>query len=578
VPSPLEGTASRFRSRNLSRRAFLILAGSGSSVLLLAACRGGAPAEPPPASTQPPLAARTMAPIVQPQGTAAPAAAKPEPTAAPVISRGGPKGRFSEGFNASLSPVWLDPQEAQPQATPYNFLYALHDALVKQMPGKEFAPSLAESYEIAPDFKSATFKLRPGIKFHDDSEVTPDDVKFSYENYRGANSTVLKAKLDRIDLSDDRTVRFYFKEPFLDFLMIYGGNASGAGWIVPKAYYERVGKDGFKNAPIGAGPYRFVKQTAGTDLELEAFADYWRKVPSVKTVVIKGVSEVATRVAMLKTGDLDVAVQVQGDLLETVKRDSGLRLTAVKSGPSWLEMMGLDRPDHPLADVRVRQAVSLAIDRQAINEAEIGGLSPIEGNWVPEDYQGAISRPVPPTDLVTARKLMAEAGVADGFEISALTPLPPFFSWGERIITQLRALNIKTQLNTMERGAFYERLAPGPNRLKGLVWMISGAPGDAAVRIRESAVCKGAFSGLCLPEVDDRMKAYDSSADPQQRQQLLTEVQNYLLDQYIMVPVCRNVFISVFGPRVLNKPDEISGAIPQWIWVGPFEDIQVKDA
>ena len=108
--------------------------------------------------------------------------------------------------------------------------------------------------------------------------------------------------------------------------------------------------------------------------------------------------------------------------------------------------------------------------------------------------------------------------------------------------------------------------------------MISGAPGDAASRIRESAVCNGTFSGLCLPEVDERMKRYDSSTDPKERQQLIEEVQAYLLDQYIMVPVVRNVFISVFGPRVANKPDEVSGAIPQYIFVGPFEDIQVKDA
>src|SRR5439155_2430992 len=171
--------------------------------------------------------------------------------------------------------------------------------MIKPMPGQPFAPSLAESYEIAPDFKSATFKLRKGIKFHDGSPVTPDDVKFTYEQYRGASASVLKAKLDHIDLPDERTVKFFFKEPFVDFLLLYGSPASGAGWVVPKAYYEKVGKDGFKQAPIGAGPYRVVKQSAGSEVELEAFTDYWRKVPNVKTLIFKGVLETATRVAML---------------------------------------------------------------------------------------------------------------------------------------------------------------------------------------------------------------------------------------------------------------------------------------
>src|SRR6266540_2536376 len=386
--SQVEATPHHGEARVISRRRFLMLAGSTSSLVLLVACQRASAPPSPPEATQAPLAARTMAPVSQP--TAAPAAAKPELTAAPAVSRGEPRGRFTEAFNASIPPAWLDPQENPPQVTPYNFDYALHDALVKHMPGKEFAPSLAESYDIAPDYKSATFKLRPGIKFHDGSKVTPEDVKFTYENYRGASAPILKAKLDRIDLPDDRTVKFFFKEPFLDFLMLYGSPASGAGWIVPKAYYEKVGKDLFKQAPIGAGPYRFVRQQAGVEVELEAFTDYWRKDPRVKTIIFKGIPETASRVALAKTGEVDASVSIEGELLESLKRDPGVRLTATKSGTRWLELMALDRPDHPLKDIRVRQAVSLAIDRQAINEA----------------------------------------GVGDGFDVSLLTPLPPFFLLG----------------------------------------------------------------------------------------------------------------------------------------------------
>jgi ABC-type transport system substrate-binding protein len=173
---------------------------------------------------------------------------------------------------------------------------------------------------------------------------------------------------------------------------------------------------------------------------------------------------------------------------------------------------------------------------------------------------------------------MAEAGFADGFDVSALTPLPPYFSWAERVVTQLRVINVRTQVNTMERGAFYDKLAPGPGRLKGMIIQFSSAPGDAAARIRENAVCGGAFSGLCVPEVDDRMKQYDSSTDPAVRKKLLEEVQNYLLDQYLMVPVCRSVIVTGFGPRVASKPEDISGVIPQYIFVGPMEDVQIKDA
>jgi ABC-type transport system substrate-binding protein len=106
----------------------------------------------------------------------------------------------------------------------------------------------------------------------------------------------------------------------------------------------------------------------------------------------------------------------------------------------------------------------------------------------------------------------------------------------------------------------------------------SAAPGDAATRIRESAVTGGTFSGLSLPEVDDRMKAYDASTDPAQRKKLIEEVQTFLLDQYYMLPMVRNVSVWGIGPRLANKLEEVNGVIPQWTFIGPFEDIRVTDA
>jgi len=510
------------------------------------------------------------------QPTAASSAAAPT-TAQAAATRGEAKGKLTYVWHTTISPAWFDPQEAPPQITPYNFIYALHDALVKHLPGKTFAPSLAESYEIAPDSRSATFKLRQGITFHDGTPITPDDVKFTFEQYRGANASVLHAKTQEIQVPDNRTVKFVFKEPFLDFLTIYGSPSSGAGWIVPKAYYEKVGKDGFKNAPIGAGPYKFVKQQAGTEVELEAFTDYWRKVPNVKTLIMRGVPEGATRVALLQTGEVDVANLIPGELLDTVRADAKLRLAPVQAGPSWLEPMSFDTPDSPLKDIKVRQAISLALNRQAISDAEMGGLAALEGNWIPSDWPGAIQRPKIEENLDKAKQLLSDAGFANGFEVSKITPLPPYDSWAERIAGQLRAIGVKTQVNTMERGAFYDALAPGDNRLKGFVMQLSGSPGDAAARVRENALCKGTFSGLCIPDIETRMQKYDSSADPAERKRLLDETQNYILDNYLIIPILRQALIHAIGPRITNKVEEVEGAIPQYVYMGPWEDVAVKD-
>src|SRR5260370_947828 len=297
----------------LSRRGFLTrLAASGAALGLASACGGG----PTGGSAPPAATAETRLNVPQTISTAAPAtSATAQPAAAPASGRPQPTGQLNYAWHTTISPAWFDPQENPPQITPYNFAYALHDALVKHLPGQPFAPSLAESYEVAPDFLSATFKLRQGIKFHNGDAVTPEDVQFTFEQYRGANAKILHDKTSRIDLLDARTVQFHFKAPFLDFLTLYGCAASGAGWIVPKAYYQKVGPDGFKQQPIGAGPYRFVSQQSGTQVTFEAFTEYWRKTPSVKTLVMRGVAEEATRVALLQTGEANVPNFIPAQLL-----------------------------------------------------------------------------------------------------------------------------------------------------------------------------------------------------------------------------------------------------------------------
>ena len=166
---------------------------------------------------------------------------------------GGPQGQLTWAVHVSLAPTWFDPAETSGIITPYMVLYALHDALVKPMPGKLLAPSLAESWSAAEDGLSYDFVLRPGITFHNGDPVTAEDVKFSFERYRGASHDMMKARVAAIETPDARHVQFRLKEPWPDFLTFYG-SATGAGWIVPKKYVEKVGDEGFKKAPSAPGP------------------------------------------------------------------------------------------------------------------------------------------------------------------------------------------------------------------------------------------------------------------------------------------------------------------------------------
>ncbi|HZU90279.1 MAG TPA: ABC transporter substrate-binding protein, partial [Stellaceae bacterium] len=207
-----------------------------------------------------------------------------------------PQGQLTWAIHVSLAPTWFDPADTLGIITPFMVLYALHDALVKPMPDKLYAPCLAESWSTSEDNLTYEFVLRRGAKFHNGELVTAADVKFSFERYRGAAHEVMKQKVAAIEAPDPRRVRFKLNKPWPDFLTFYS-SASGAGWIVPKKYVEQVGDAGFKRAPIGAGPYKFVSFTPGVELVLEAFEGYWRKTPSVKRLVMKVIPDDSTRLA-----------------------------------------------------------------------------------------------------------------------------------------------------------------------------------------------------------------------------------------------------------------------------------------
>src|SRR5262245_50230637 len=258
------------------------------------------------------------------------------PTPVDAQTRTEPTGQMTWGVHVSLSPVWFDPAEHTGIITLMMVQYALHDAMVKPMPGNAMTPSLAESWTMSKDGLTYDFMLRKGVVFHNGDALTAEDVKFSFERYKGAAAKLLRDKVTAVEVVDSHHVRFRLKEAWPDFMTFYGTPASGAGWIVPKKYIEKVGDEGFKKSPIGAGPYKLTAFTPGVEIVLDAHERYWRKTPTVKRMVWRTVTEDLTRLAMLKRGEIDVAYSLRGPLGEEVKRTPGLKLMpTVIAGSQW---------------------------------------------------------------------------------------------------------------------------------------------------------------------------------------------------------------------------------------------------
>lgn len=486
-------------------------------------------------------------------------------------------GTLDFAWHTAFSPKWFDPSLNTSSVSQYGTQYILHDALVKSMPGRPFFPSLAQEYTVADDFTSVNFVLREGLTFHDGSALTTEDVKFSFENYSGSGASTMQDMIKDIELIDDRSITFNFVAPFLDFMLLYGSTATGAGWIVPSDYYTEVGPEGFLENPIGAGPFKFVENQDNVKIVYEAFENYWRKNPGVQTLNFNAITDSATRYAGVSTGELDLANVMTGDLLQTVIDDPNVELVPTTSVPFWIEFIGYQDPDSPFNDVRVREAVTLALDRDSINEAETGGGGESVGQWIPRQQQGAYQAPAIAQDVDRAKELMAEAGYADGFEVAALTPLPNYFSLGERVIQMLGEIGITTNLVQMDRGEFLAQVNSGTDAtFEGIVVNISGAGGDAAVRIRNFAACGGAASRVCDPNIDDPFAEYEASTDPDERAALLEQIQQYIIDEHIFPYVYTLGLNMAQGPDVEQPGNEVWAQIPQYVYPGPWEDITVS--
>ena len=484
-----------------------------------------------------------------------------------------PSGQITYGVHITLAPTWLDPAETAGIITPFMVLYALHDAVAKPMPQGNPAPSLAESWSGGEDGLSYEFVLRKDAKFHNGDPVTADDVKFSFERYRGAAHGLLKERVATVETPDPQRVVFKLKTPWPDFITFYAV-ASGAGWVVPRKYVEKVGEDGFKKAPIGAGPYKFVSFTPGVELVLEAFEQYWRKTPSVKRIVMRVIPDESTRLAALKRGEIDIAYSVRAELAEELQRTPGLTLKpTVGSAPYFLYFPEQWDPKSPWSDVRVRQAASLALDRNTINQALTLGHSHITGSVIPENFEFYVKQPPAVYDPERAKELLAAAGHADGFDAGFYTCDVAYANLGEAALNYLTAVGIRARLRPLERAAFFKGY--GDKKFKNIIQAASGAFGNAATRLQEFVVKGGAYAYGSYPEIDELFPQQAIELDGSKRAAILAKMQQLLHERTMYVPIWQLAFISGVGPRVDQSG---FGLIKGFVYTAPYEEITLKSA
>jgi peptide/nickel transport system substrate-binding protein len=342
--------------------------------------------------------------------------------------------------------------------------------------------------------------------------------------------------------------------------------------VVPKNYIEKVGDDGFKKHPIGAGPYKFVSSTPGIEVVLEANTDYWRRMPNVRTLVMRSVPEATTRALMVKTGEADIGIALDGPDAQGLKGIPGLQIVASKHASIfWIEFARQWDAKSPWHDQRVRLAANYALNRKEINEAACLGFCPPAGVIVPRVMDYALQVEALPYDLPKAKQLLAEAGFAKGFDAGEFAAIPGFPTVADAVVNDLNAAGIRVRYRQMERAAFYANWQE--KKLPGLYMVAAGNSGNAASRVEAFIYSKGTYANGGYPDIDEMFLAQAKERDAAKREATLAKIQQLTIDRAMFAPVMDLRTLNGIGPRVIKH------TITD-VWMSPFpsyEDMEVKD-
>ncbi len=517
----------------------------------------------------------TLAGCAQPAATTGPTTTPPTsvaPTTTPATTPSavsGPYGEMKVALSSFFGELWYPP--LAPGSNVGTTLIPMFDSIARPN-GRDIAPGVAEKWEVAADGLSWTFSLRKGIKFHNGEDLKADDVKFSIEGYMGSDSfdPWLRDAAQKVEQIDDYTVRVYTKgvQPFVPYMVSVH---LAQGIVIPKDYIDQNGVDYFKRKPVGSGPFKFVKHVPGDMIQYEALDKHWRITPEFKKLTLLAVPEESTRVAMLKTGAVDVVdigIEEAGEL-------EAAGLTAKPSGyaQSAIYLYGTYEPKAagmPTANVKVRQAMALAIDRDEIIKTFFRGkakppMPPLLTEnaadidiayWT--DYAAKAYR----YDIDEAKKLLAEAGYPDGISFKLYTYTQADAPYQPKLAQVIQSYwmraGIKAEIIPTDWGVFKTWRVVGPNKIPadqiigyGSVHAASERPITVWQLIR-GFMGKGTQNlvSTAMPELDKMLDSAQREMDAAKRAKLLAEATKIATDAYVVLPIATAPAMTGFGPKV----------------------------
>lgn len=465
----------------------------------------------------------------------------------------------------------LDPSKYSAGVDQY-YIGQMFEQLVRFGPDLKPVNWLAESWKIEGTAEKPIIdvQIRKDVKFHNGDPLTSADFEFSYERLRDpkiSRWSHLQANVEKFEIVDDHHFRLHFKAPDGDYIV-----GSLQLWAMSKKYFEKAGEDGFANAPVGTGPWKFVSRVVKQELKLEAFDDYWNKDarPKIKTLTLKIIPEDLTRVAAFKQGTVDWVDNIPLSEVENIKKMPGVKtFTAASPNNLYIDFPSY-QPNSPFHKLEVRQAVAHAVDVDAIIKSVLFG----QGKRYVEVAEGSTGydpnlKPYP-YDVKKAKELLTKAGYPRGFDTpcyNLTTPREPNVKeMGEAVFAYLGQVGIRCKVQGLEYGAWINlgrRGRTGPPEMDGVLMSMwgHGLPGDPATpwagMVHSFVQGKGfgSYSYTDDKKADEMIEQLKGTMDPAKREELIRQIARYKHDNVLGgVTTYRPVITLAWRDKVNFRP------------------------
>jgi peptide/nickel transport system substrate-binding protein len=411
----------------------------------------------------------------------------------------------------------------------------IFDTLV-EVSGEEVIPCIAESWEQISEV-DYRFKIRRGIKFHDGSDLTAEDVKFSIDRAIATPAvTYIVDFIGSVTVEDPYTVLVTTKAPYAPTLR---NLAIPFAAIVPKAYVEKD-PNVLAQKPVGSGPYKFISWSQSTSAQLEAFDGYWGPAPKTKNLIMRVIPEASQRTIALQTGEIDLAYDVPSNDLKTLEQDANLNVYRAQSLTCFYISANLKKTG-PLQNKLVRQALSHAIDRQLIIDTVLSGAGQPADAIIAPPVFGYYSTGVDKYDPALSKSLLTQAGFPNGFSCTLwVNSAQDRVEVCQAVAEMLREVGIDCRLEVLEFGAFIQRSTAGEHDLGYFGWVTSSRDGDYTYYSLEHSSQQGAAGNRSFindPAADKLIVAGRTITDPDQRIDIYKELAIYLADLTNNIPI-----------------------------------------